>query len=147
MRFPGQSVAQLKSQASLPEFSHLSDEGFPMCARKQIRSKSSLAFSKIPVGSELDPEPRTLQQEYLSYEGHRMRARKLCASDNTFVKTHQRKPSFFDHDGLDLSSKYLRDIKVIHNASKILREKLPDFICRIWSSHQIYRSTLVSSVT
>jgi hypothetical protein len=112
MRFPGQSVAQVKSQASLPEFSLLSDEGFPMCARRPIRSKTSLAFSKIPLGAEQDAEPRTMQNEYLSYEGHRMRARKPCAPDNESKKIDHRKSFSIDRNGLDLSSKYLSDIKV-----------------------------------
>ncbi len=121
MRFPGQSVAQVKSQASLPEFSHLSDEGFPMCARKPVRSKTSLSFSKIPPGAEQDSEPRTFQHEYLSYEGHRMRARKQCAPDTAIIKKTHTKSFNFDRDGLDLSAKYLHDIKVIETYLRFLQ--------------------------
>ena len=86
--FPGQSVTQLRSQEILPEFSFLSQDGFPLAARGRVGVKTSLAFSRIERET-VDAKLQTLKQEYLSYEGIPICARKVLEQNKLKSKNEQ----------------------------------------------------------
>ena len=107
MRFPGLDVKQVKSQEALPEFSFLSDDGFPLAARGRGCSHTSLGFSRTDKDAEENPDfkLRTLKHEYLSYEGIPICARKPVSQNSNVGRERAEILSLSERTVKDLEGK------------------------------------------